>query len=108
VHRGELWTVAGGVYATKPRPALVLQDDHFDATDSLTVLPLTTTDVNAPLLRIPVPPNDTSGLAQISFIMVDKATTVRRSNVRQLVGHLSSQQMTQVERALMVFLGLAD
>ena len=87
-----------------PRPS----GRPFDATDSLTVLPLTTTDVNAPLLRIPVPPNDTSGLAQISFIMVDKATTVRRSNVRQLVGHLSSQQMTQVERALMVFLGLAD
>ncbi len=52
VRRGEIWTVAGGVYASKPRPALILQDDRFDGTDSVTVLPLTTTHVEAPLVRI--------------------------------------------------------
>lgn len=54
--RGEIWSVAGGVYASKPRPAVLLQDDRFDATDSVTVCPLTTTDVAAPLLRYPLRP----------------------------------------------------
>jgi mRNA-degrading endonuclease toxin of MazEF toxin-antitoxin module len=47
VKRGEIWLVAGGVYASKPRPTLIVQDDHFE-TDSVTVCPSTTTDVDAP------------------------------------------------------------
>lgn len=41
--RGELWTVSGGVYAAKPLAALIIQDDLFDATESIVVIPLTTT-----------------------------------------------------------------
>lgn len=55
MRRGELWTVVGGVYASQPRPALVVQDDLFAGTTSVTVAPLTTTLVDAPLLRVPVP-----------------------------------------------------
>lgn len=61
--RGEIWTVAGGVYASKPRPAVLLQDDRFDGTDSVTVCPLTTTSVSAPLLRMPLSADTMSGLA---------------------------------------------
>lgn len=107
MNRGELWTVAGGVYASKPRPALILQDDRFDATDSVTVLPLTTAAVDAPLLRIPVEAAPLTGLRQESFVMVDKLTTVRRSNVEERVGRLSSSQLVAVEQAVIVFLGLA-
>lgn len=105
--RGELWTVAGGVYASKPRPALIVQDDLFDATDSVTVAPLTTTLKDAPFLRIRVPGSDLSGLTRDSEVMVDKLTTVRRSNVHVRVGRLTSEQLTEVERSLMTFLGLA-
>ena len=35
--RGEIWTVAGGVYASKPRPAVIMQDDLFDSTLSVVV-----------------------------------------------------------------------
>jgi mRNA interferase MazF len=105
--RGELWTVAGGVYASKPRPALIVQDDRFGDTDSVTVLPLTTVGVDAPLLRIPVPVDSTTGIRQDSFIMVDKLTTVRRSNVQERVGRVSSALLVDVERSLLVFLGLA-
>ena len=52
MNRGEIWSVAGGVYASKPRPAVILQDDRFDGTDSVTVCPLTSIDVPAPLLRV--------------------------------------------------------
>lgn len=108
MRRGEIWTVAGGVYSSKPRPAVILQDDRFDATDSVTVCPLTTTEVPAPLLRIPIPADQTSGLDSASYGMVDKLTTVRRTNVQSQVGALSTTQLVDLERLVMAFLGLAD
>jgi len=107
VIRGELWTVAGGVYASKPRPALIFQDDAFDGTDAVTVLPLTSNLVDAPLLRVRVVGSDLSGLERDSDVMIDKLTTVRRTNVVSRVGRLSVDQLAEVERAVMAFLGLA-
>jgi mRNA interferase MazF len=108
VNRGEIWSLAGGVYASKPRPAVILQDDRFDGTDSVTVCPLTSTEVSAPLLRVHVPVDGVSGLASPSWVMIDKVTTVRRSNLARRMGRLRSSQLVDVERLLMVFLGLAD
>jgi mRNA interferase MazF len=105
--RGEIVLVAGGVYASKPRPAVVLQDDLFDGTDSLTVIPFTTTSVDAPLLRLPVPATDTTGIEADSFVMIDRVTTVRRSTVGASIGHLDAVHMRELERRLIVFLGLA-
>jgi mRNA interferase MazF len=103
--RGDIVTVAGGVYASKPRPALVLQDDRFDATDSLTVCPFTTLDLEAPLIRVRVEATGTNGLDQDSFLMVEKITTVRRSNAHNVLGRLDSSTMVELERRLLVFLG---
>lgn len=105
--RGELWTVAGGVYASKPSPALIVQDDVFDQLDSVTVIPLTSSLFDAPLLRFRVSAGELSGLARDSDVMIDKLTTVRRSNVHDRVGRLSSQQIVEVERLMATFLGLA-
>lgn len=105
--RGELWTVAGGVYGSKPRPAVIVQDDVFDLTASVTVAPLTTTLTDAPLLRLRITAGDLVGLALDSDVMVDKLTTVRRSNVQIRIGRLSSQQMVDLERLMMTFLGMA-
>ena len=105
MRRGDIVTVAGGVYASKPRPALVVQDDRFDATDSVTVCPFTTTEVDAPLLRVPVAADETNGLGQDSYLMVDKITTVRRSNARTVVGRLEATTLVEFERRLLVFLG---
>jgi len=107
VIRGELWTVAGGVYAARPRPALILQDDAFAATDSVTVLPLTSHLLDAPLLRVRIGAGQMSGLDRDSDVMVDKLTTVRRSNVATRVGRLSTEQLGEVERGVMAFLGFA-
>lgn len=107
MRRGEIRLVAGGVYANKPRPAVVLQDDIFDALDSVTVCPLTTTAVDAPLLRVSIASSAESGLDVDSFAMVDKLTTVRLSNVGAAIGEVSSQQLVEIERRLLVFLGIA-
>ncbi len=107
MRRGELWTAAAGQgYAGKPRPVLIVQDDRFDATDSITVCPLTTTAVDIPLLRIPLQPNKTNGLTIPSSIMIDKISTVRRSRLGQRIGKVSTTEMLQLERGILVFLGM--
>jgi mRNA interferase MazF len=107
VKRGDIWTVAGGVYASKPRPAVIVQDDRFAATDSVTVAPITSMSVDAPLLRIRLAAGSDSGLRDESFVMVDKLSTVRRSQVHQHLGHVTAEQLVEIERSLIVFLGLA-
>lgn len=107
MNRGELWTVAGGVYAAKPRPALIFQDDAFAAMDSVTVLPFTSNLVDAPLLRIRISAGELNGLERDSDVMVDKITTVRRQNVMDRVGRVTASQLAEIERSVLVFLGLA-
>lgn len=101
--------MAGGVYASKPRPAVIVQDDLFDATTSVTVAPMTSTLLDAPLLRIRIGGGDglLSGLDHDSDVMIDKLTTVRRSNVHTRIGRLTAEQLVEIERAMMAFLGLA-
>ena len=107
MRRGEIWTVAGGAgYLPKPRPVVIVQDDHFDATDSLTVCAFTTDPTEAPLFRLPIETSDTNGLSEQCNLMVDKITTVRRSNLGRKIGELSRQDQVQLDRAMTVFLGL--
>lgn len=77
MNRGELWTVSGGTYSQKPRPALIIQDDLFAASESVTLLPLTSQLTDAPLLRLTA--DQSTGLERESEIMVDNLTTVRRA-----------------------------
>ena len=108
MRRGEVWTVAGGGdYTGKPRPAVIVQDDRFDATDSITVCPITTDPDNMPLFRIPIEPNQRNGLDEVSRIMVDKLTTVRRSRLREPMGRLGDEDVVRLNRAILVFLGIA-
>ena len=75
--RGEVWTVGGGPdYAGKPRPAVILQHDAFDATASITICPFTTHASDAPLMRLMIEPSERNGLRAPSQLMVDKITTV--------------------------------
>ena len=77
MRRGEIWTAAGGKgYAGKPRPVVILQDDRFDATPSITICAFTSDPIDAPLFRLPIEPNVTNGLRTACRLMVDKITTV--------------------------------
>ena len=109
MRRGEIYTAATrGAYTGKPRPVLILQDDRFDATASITVCPFTTSIVDAPLLRIVIEPSDENGLGQASSVMVDKITTMPKVNLSERLGRLDDDQLVQLNRSLMVFLGLAS
>ncbi|HEY7297755.1 MAG TPA: type II toxin-antitoxin system PemK/MazF family toxin [Xanthobacteraceae bacterium] len=106
--RGEIWTVAGGPnYASKPRPVVILQDDRFDDTDSLTVCPFTTDPTDAPLFRLPIEPTETNGLRARSRLMADKINTVPKTKVGSRIGRLADQDIVRLNRAVLVFLGLA-
>ena len=91
----------------KPRPALVVQLDHFGGLASVTVLPITGTLIDAPLLRVPVEPSEQNGLAKRSQIMVDKPQTPSRSKLGPVIGRLDDATMVAVNRVLAVFLALA-
>ena len=106
--RGEIWTVSGGgKCARKPRPAVVVQENSFDATASVTICAFTTDPTEAPLFRIPVEPSEQNGLRATSSLMVDKLTTVARSKLGTCVGRLDDETVVQLNRAILVFLGLA-
>lgn len=108
MRRGEIWTAAGGSdYAGKPRPIVIVQDDRFDATNSVTVCAFTTDPTIAPLIRLPVRPDEENGLREPRSLMVDKITTMPRAKVRTHIGRLSAQDVVRLERAIVVFLGLA-
>lgn len=109
MRRGDVYTAAArGAYTGKPRPVVIIQDDRFDATASVTVCPMTTSSVEAPLIRIPIEPTQLNGLAQPSRLMVDKVTTMPRDNLRDHLGRLHEEDLVQLSRALIVFLGLAQ
>jgi mRNA interferase MazF len=107
VRRGDLVTIAlSGDYG-KPRPALVVQADAFDALISVTVLRLTSELHDWPLFRITVEAGPDTGLQRRSQVMIDKAATVPRSRIGQRIGRLDADTMQTVNAALARFLGVA-
>jgi mRNA interferase MazF len=108
MRRGEIWTAAGGKdYAGKPRPVVILQDDRFDKTASVTVCAFTTDPADAPLFRLLIKPSAANGLRAPSRLMVDKIATVPKTKIGTLVGRLADQDILRLNRAILVFLGIA-
>ena len=108
MRRGEIWTAAAGTgYVGKPRPVVIVQDDRFDVTDSVTVCAFTTDPTEAPLFRLLIEGDDINGLREPCSLMVDKITTVPRSKLGERIGRLGDEQMVALGRAVLVFFGLA-
>jgi mRNA interferase MazF len=106
VRRADLVTIALLGDCAKPRPALVIQADAFDALTSVTVLRLTSELHDWPLFRITVEAGPATGLQQRSQVMIDKAATVPRSRIGRRIGRLDAATMQTVNAALTRFLGL--
>ncbi len=105
--RGEVWTVSGAGYADKPGPAVIVQDDRFDATASVTICVFTTDETEAPLFRLAVTPSDRNRLRSVSRLMVDKITTVPKKRLGEPIGRLDDEDVVRLNRAILVFLGVA-
>jgi mRNA interferase MazF len=107
VRRGELVTVALEGDHGKPLPALVIQSDRFPDTATATVLLVTSTLVDAPLIRLTVESSPGNGLRTTSQIMIDKAMTVQTDKLGGAFGQLDDTAVFEVNRALALFLGVA-
>jgi mRNA interferase MazF len=108
VKRGDVVTVAVQGDYGKPRPAVVAQANLFNETHaSITILPVTSSIVDAPLFRLTVDPTRQNGLTRVSQVMVDKAITVPREKLGKVIGKLGDDTMIRVSRALAVWLGIA-
>lgn len=106
--RGDIVTVAVQGDYGKPRPAVVVQSDLFNETHpSITLLPLTSTIVDAPLIRLTIDPGRENGLTRVSQVMVDKVLTLPREKIGSAIGNLDEDVMARVTRALSVWLGIA-
>ncbi|MCG5495356.1 MULTISPECIES: type II toxin-antitoxin system PemK/MazF family toxin [Ectothiorhodospira] len=105
--RGSLVTITMQGDFGKPRPALIIQADQFSDNASITILPVTSTLVDAPLLRVTVQPSAENGLQKPSQIMVDKTMTVKRDKVGPTIGQIDPNSLLEIERCLAVFLGIA-
>ena len=107
MRRGDVVTVAGGsAYTGKPRPAVVIQADKFGNTGSVTLRVFTSNLLEDVAFRVQVEPTDTNGLTVPSQEMADKVGSVPRANVGRIIGRLSPEDMTRVDQALLIFLGL--
>jgi len=104
--RGDFVTIAMSGDFGKPRPALVIQADLFNEQETITVLLVSSTLVNAPLLRVLVQPNAENGLQKPSQVMVDKAMTIKKEKLGPAFGRIDDDSMVQVERCLAMFLGI--
>jgi mRNA interferase MazF len=106
--RGEVWSVAGGPdYAGKPRPVVILQDDRFVGTLSITLCPFTTNPTPAPLFRMPIAPSERNGLRVPCSLMIDKIMTIPKTKIGTRIGRLDDADIVRLNRAVVVFLGLA-
>jgi mRNA interferase MazF len=109
MRRGEIWSLADGKdYAGKPRPVVIVQDDRFEATNSITICAFTTDPTEAPLFRLLIEPNEKNGLRALCRLMVDKITTVPKAKLGSCAGRLGDDDIARLNQAILVFLGVAS
>lgn len=106
--RGTIVVVAArGAYTGKPRPALIVQSDLFNPThSSVTVCPITSECVDAPLFRITLPPGPRTGLRAVSQVMIDKIVSVPRQAITAEVGECDAREVEAVDDGLRRWLAL--
>ena len=106
VKRGDLMLCIPPGDFGKPRPAVIVQADMFNARDSITVCLLTGELITAPLFRVRVKPGPSNALRKVSDVMVDKIMTLRKERFYTALGRLTAEQMRELDAALHVWLGL--
>lgn len=106
--RGDIVVVATkGAYTSKPRPALVVQDELFNETHaSVTLCPISSEVIDAPLFRVGLPANSRTSLQAPSQVMVDKIVSVPREAIGRTVGRCTGAEMDLVDDALRRWLSL--
>ena len=95
----DIYTTTGGTYSTKPRPAVVIQAVSFDDFDSLTVIPMTTIEIESDF-RIKIESSGDNNLEKNCYIMIDKITTIKQSSIGEYIGHIDEEYVDKIKSAL--------
>lgn len=106
--RGDVVTIAdrqAGDYGGKPRPAVIVQSDHFAALDSVLICPVTSAEIAPNLLRLAVQSCEALPLEKPSWVEIEKLTAVRRSRVGRLIGRLSDAELAALTQRLIILIG---
>ncbi len=106
MRRGDLITVALRGDVGKPRPALVIQADHFADLSTVVVLPLTSTLLDLPLVRVTIEPAEATGLQHRSQVMISRPQFVPRARLGPVIGAVDAATLLEVTRRLAVLLGI--
>ncbi len=85
----------------------LVQSDLFADHTSVAVLLMSSDIVAAPLICIDVEASDQNGLHALSQIAINKMFTVRREKIGGVIGQIEDETMIAVNRAMVVFYGLA-
>jgi mRNA interferase MazF len=104
--RGDLVTIATPGDYGKPRPAVVIQTDRLEDTDSVLICQITTTWRDTPLYRLMVPATGETGLRAVSYVMTDKIFAVRRDKCGPVIGRLPHDLVAGLDEMLAVMIGL--
>ncbi len=95
-----------GEFTGKPRPGLIVQSDYFAETNTVTICPITSQNVAAPLVRFQIEPSATLPLKRACWIEVDMITAVRRSRIGPIIGRINNADLVRLNGALTIFLGI--
>jgi mRNA interferase MazF len=106
MNRGELWIGAESGYASKPRPALIIQSDRYSRDESVVICLVTShaTDDTGADYRVALPRSKTNGLKVDSFVMLDKAVAIPRHKLGKRIGVVEPKKMDEIYSRLIDFL----
>jgi mRNA interferase MazF len=108
VKRGDVVLVVVPNELGRPRPGVVVQADEFnEELSTIFVCPISSDLQDGLRLRPVVEPKPSNGLRLRSQIMTDKMIALRRDRIRRIIGHIDTEISEQLDRALLVVLGLA-
>lgn len=103
---GEIWTVCASGYASKPRPAVIVQSDEVEGFDSTIVCLFTTDDSISAPTRVKATPTEENGLSQTCWIMAEKPIAIKKSTLGMKIGALDSKTLAELDSTLRIVLEL--
>ncbi|MCZ6674266.1 MAG: type II toxin-antitoxin system PemK/MazF family toxin [Verrucomicrobia bacterium] len=108
MRRGDIVVVAAPGDYGKPRPAVVVQADALTESGIASVILclLSSTLVEAPLIRLTVELTSENGLRQLSQIMVDKLFAVSHERITGVIGRINDEQLLRLNRMLAFVVGI--
>lgn len=106
--RGDVVLVVVPSELGRPRPGVIVQADEFNKDLSTIFVCPVSSDVQEKLpLRPIIEAKPSNGLRLRSQIMTDKMIPLRHDRIRRVIGRIDSGTSEQLDRALLVVLGLA-